>query len=117
MIWPDFIAPQKYENAPSAWEDPGLPDFRTIWRVARECGYSIGLHGSMKRDCDLIAAPWTEEAMSFDTLVNALCAALNARRVGSFAHKPHGRLACILQVNGWVKNIDLSIMPRKDDTK
>jgi hypothetical protein len=32
-----------------------LPELR---RVAREYGYELGLHGSMTRDLDLIAAPW-----------------------------------------------------------
>lgn len=60
--WPQFIAPPKYENPCEGWEDPKLPDFRLIWEVARGCGYAIGLHGSMKRDVDLIAVPWTDEA-------------------------------------------------------
>lgn len=112
MMWPDFIAPPKFPNAPEGWEDPRLPDFRTIWRVARECGYSVGLHGSMKRDCDMIAAPWTAEATDADALIKALCEALNARVIGKIVEKPHGRVGLCLQIDGWFKVIDLSIMPR-----
>jgi len=35
-----------------------LPKIR---EVARSCGYAIGLHGSMRRDLDLIAVPWGQE--------------------------------------------------------
>lgn len=114
-VWPDFIAPPKYDNPDPRWRDPRLPDFRLIWAVARECGYSIGLHGSMRRDCDMIAAPWTDEAVIAFELIDRLCAALNATIVGPIAGKPHGRLGWILQVDGWVKTIDISVMPRACD--
>jgi hypothetical protein len=110
-VWPDFIAPPKHENPHPSWTDPRLPDFRLIWKVARECGYSIGLHGSMKRDCDLIAVPWVDDAKPAAALIEALCAALNARQLGSIAQKPLGRIAVTLQVDGWVKPIDLSVFP------
>jgi hypothetical protein len=109
--WPDFVAPVKYENASIDWTDPRLPDFRKIWEVAREHGYAVGLHGSMRRDCDLIAVPWTEEATDPEALIQALCTALNAKEIGKREPKPLGRLAVNLQVDGWVKLIDLSITP------
>jgi hypothetical protein len=112
-VWPDLVAPPKYENAHPDWIDPALPDFRLIWKVARECGYSIGIHGSLKRDVDLIASPWTDEAVGSAELIEALSAALNARCVGGPEHKPHGRVAVTLQiVDGYFKPIDLSVMPR-----
>lgn len=115
-VWPDFIAPPQYEDAAPEWEDPRLPDFRLIWAAAREVGYSIGLHGSMKRDCDLIAAPWTDEAVGNADLVDHLCKALNARIVGGPTQKPLGRVALSLQIDGWFKVIDLSICPRVGGT-
>lgn len=110
-VWPDFIAPPKYENPCEDWEDPRLPDFRLIWETARPLGYAIGLHGSMKRDCDLIAAPWVDNPAHPDDLIKALCVALNATQVGGVEAKPVGRIAVILQIDGYVKHIDLSIMP------
>ena len=110
-VWPHFTAPPKYENPTEGWEDPKLPDLVLIWAAARDCGYAIGLHGSMKRDVDLIAAPWTDEAKSADDLVSELCSTLNARVV-AWEDKPHGRRAATLQIDGWFKPIDLSIMPR-----
>jgi hypothetical protein len=95
---------------------------------ARELGYAIGVHGSLKRDIDLIACPWTSEATDARTLAEALQAVVaeingNAHLswypgrgqeftlAGGPGMKPHGRL-------GWVINlgdgpyIDLSVMPR-----
>lgn len=109
-VWPDFIAPPKYPDAGPEWTDPDLPDFRLIWRVAREHGYSVGLHGSMMRDCDLIAVAWTVDAKPAEELIAALCKALNAREVGIREPKPRGRLALNLQIDGWFKLIDLSII-------
>lgn len=111
-VWPNFIAPSQYENPPATWTDPRLPDFTIIWQVARRCGYSIGLHGSMKRDCDLIAAPWDEWALTPEELIADLCATLNLNEIGKIEPKPHGRVAVSLQKSdAYVKTIDLSIMP------
>jgi hypothetical protein len=94
---------------------------------ARELGYALGVHGTLRRDIDIIACPWTAEAVSPRTLAEALIEVVE--RVHGTAYlswamcdpeitlnglpgrKPHGRL-------GWVINlgdgpyIDLSVMPR-----
>ena len=110
-VWPDFIAPPKYDNAAEGWTDPALPDFRLIWQVAHDHGYAVGLHGSMKRDCDLIAVPWVEAHATAEALIEALCSALNAHEVGPREPKPNGRIAVNLQIDGWFRLIDLSIVP------
>lgn len=107
--WPNFIAPPEYENPADGWEDTKLPDFRLIWETARKCGYAVGLHGSMKRDCDLIAVPWTGSPSTAQNLIDALCASLEAKQVGKQEARPHGRISISLQVDGWFKPIDLSI--------
>lgn len=89
---------------------PDVPDVQEVRRVARELGYAIGVHGTLKRDCDLIAVPWTENAAPPKDLVDELCTELDARVVGYKEDKPHGRVAWIIQVNGWAKAIDLSIV-------
>jgi hypothetical protein len=110
-VWPNIAAPPQYDDPADGWEDPRLPPFQTIWDIAKAHGYAVGLHGSMKRDVDLIAAPWTETAVSPTVLIEALCASLNARVVGGPEKKPLGRLAATLQIDGWFKPIDISIMP------
>ncbi len=110
-MWPELIAPPCHENPHKDWVDPKLPDIKLIWKLAREVGYAVGVHGSLKRDLDLIAAPWTDEAVGNADLVEHLCTGLNAKRIGGPEHKPHGRIAVSLQVEGYYKLIDLSIMP------
>ena len=116
-VWPNFTSPIMYPDAHEGWTDPELPDFRLIWKTARLAGYAGGLHGSMKRDCDMIAAPWVPEAVSAEELIRRLCGALNAVAIGKPEHcpeqKPFGRLAWNLQINGWKRVIDISVAPRE----
>ena len=112
--WPYFIAPPEYNNPADGWQDPQLPDFVLLWEVAKSHGYAIGLHGSMKRDVDLIAVPWVEHFSPPDVLVNALCKTLNAKQIGNVEIKPHGRIAVWLQIDGFYKGIDLSIIEDKE---
>ena len=89
--------------------------------VARDHGYALGLHGSLARDMDVIAAPWTEDASPADVLVEALCArvgflVLEGGDAQGNVHrdptpKPHARLAWALHLSGGAY-IDLSVMPR-----
>lgn len=40
--------------------------------VAYRCGYALAVHGSLKRDIDLIAVPWRETAVGADYLVGEI---------------------------------------------
>jgi hypothetical protein len=97
-----------------------LPALR---HVAYTCGYALAVHGSLKTDIDLLAAPWRDTAVSAEYLVEKLRAAL----IGIFGYaepgdgpqpekKPCGRLAWsfYLQPRG-VEGpyIDLSVMPNQ----
>jgi hypothetical protein len=98
-----------------------------IAMVARGLGYAIGVHGSMNRDLDLIAVPWTDSAAPEEVLVEAVRDA-----VGGFirndppteeneyysetrnpAAKPHGRRAWMIHFAGHRFYIDLSVTPRQ----
>jgi hypothetical protein len=86
--------------------------------AAREHGYALALHGSLGRDLDVVAIPWTPEAVEARALVDALCAATGLHvRVDDRRDKPHGRRCWTLQgveghLRGWV---DISVMPRAGD--
>lgn len=103
----------------------------SLMKIANGCGYALAVHGSMKRDLDLIAVPWVKNAMAPESLVIFL-----ERSLLGFSHmrsfwkkhseidkKYHGRKAYIfafaeLANNFETKNlrhaiIDLSIMPRE----
>jgi hypothetical protein len=95
-------------------------------RIAREHGYALAVHGSVRRDFDLIAVPWTDEATDALTLIKALRSA-----TGGVTHrtdmdeyfpdcsptkKPHGRVAYSVHfTESGCKGpyLDVSVMPRQ----
>lgn len=98
----------------------------TVRDVARKHGYSVGVHGSLKRDLDLMAVPWTDGADDPETLVEAIRVAVGGiirnepdAQVGDYVRrnpcpKPHGRLAWSIHalIDVPHRYIDLSVMPR-----
>jgi hypothetical protein len=94
----------------------------TLQKVARECGYALAVHGTMTRDLDLIAAPWTEEATDDETLTEALRAACGGKIYGAMhdgktgktdlnpVSRPHGRKGWVIHLGG--PYLDVSVMPR-----
>jgi hypothetical protein len=92
-----------------------------IRAIAREHGYAIATHGSMRkvRDIDLIAAPWVKDAHAPRTLMRAINKLPYLSRVVGHDKdkpKPHGRLGYV-----WIIRyrrddcpyyVDLSVMPR-----
>lgn len=96
-----------------------LPAIRA---AAQALGYAIGLHGSLRRDMDLIAAPWREDASDADTLAHAVAqAACGIDRAGTYdwEQKPAGRVATSIPIcwPAWhgqpgAGHIDLSVMPK-----
>jgi hypothetical protein len=95
-----------------------LPDIRdAAWRL----GYSIGVHGTMRRDLDLIAVPWISDAAPAEQLVLALIEVVGA--YPDYAHvrpsvKPHGRLAWSLHLRLCPHlYLDLSVLPRHGNAR
>lgn len=93
--------------------DAILPAVR---EAARFQGYAIAVHGSLKRDIDLIAVAWTEAACAPDELVRVVMGAIggvlgNCLRLGDPKMKPHGRIAYTLVHPGFAGEIDLSVIP------
>jgi len=95
---------------------------------AKELGYALGAHGSLVRDIDLIACPWTSQAVDAVTLAKALMKVAAAHgpcgiaffgahetgayfRAGCPGGKAHQRLCWTFHLGGG-PYIDLSVMPR-----
>lgn len=93
------------------WTYPELPDVNRIRELAKEVGYAIGEHGSRERDLDLIAAPWTEDAVGNYELIEHIAKGLDAN-ILVIERKPLGRYAASLQMKGWYRLIDLSVCPK-----
>lgn len=108
--------------------------FGPLSEVARKNGYALAIHGSVTRDCDLVAVPWTEEAIDAETLIERMREAIGwliiedgtpAARYDQDAcrwveaavenptRKPHGRLAWNFHCDGGAV-LDVSVMPRQD---
>lgn len=99
---------------------------------ARELGYALGVHGSLKRDIDLVAAPWGPDAVDAKMLAVELCKVAEAVcgyakafdrennewfQDGQPGAKPYGRLCWSFYLQPTVAPesgpyIDLSVMPK-----
>jgi hypothetical protein len=85
-----------------------------IVKQAAKIGYTIAVHGSLQRDLDLIAVPWTDDAVAAEDLVEMVKSAAggycpDGEFSGPFA-KPNGRRVWTIQL-GASCYIDLSVMP------
>lgn len=126
--------------APEATEQPPAPPrlkpapgpaavyvtlYPELVRVAKEHGYALAVHGSIVRDFDLIAVPWTDEATDALTLIKALKALVGGVTHGvEWDHlvpdctphpKSHGRVAYSVHfTEEGCKGpyLDISVMPR-----
>lgn len=85
-----------------------------IVEVARKRGYALTVHGSLARDFDFVAIPWTEDACPAEELAEAIrarCGGIPDHKIPGPVQKPHGRLAWMFHLGGG-PYIDLSVMPR-----
>lgn len=120
--------------SPAATYASLLPD---LVQAGRDCGYAVAIHGSMARDLDVLAVPWTEDATSAEKLIMRLLAVTGGhiedgwgpaadgskdengkpvwvKHMGDApSRKPHGRLAWTIHL-GRHNNLylDVSVMPR-----
>lgn len=92
-----------------------------IREIARQHGYCIAVHGSLRRerDIDLLAAPWIRDAHAPSTLMRAVNVLPYLSRVKEHEldpPKPRGRLGWVWLIRYRAKDcpayVDLSVMPR-----
>ncbi len=85
-------------------------------------GYALTIHGSLKRDLDLVAVPWIEKCSEPEILANAIQEYIGC----AYSHPdsedaviPHGRKRFVFHLDEHPQNgmygkgpyIDLSVMP------
>lgn len=75
-----------------------------IREIARKHGWAIGVHGSLVRDIDLIAVPWTETASGAWDLFEEIRDTIGAEHSSAQGdlRKPHGRQALMIIPKGAV---------------
>lgn len=79
--------------------------------VAKRFGYSVTLHGTCVRDIDLVAVPWTDDAIPADSLAIRIAGAMQLVVIGEPTEKPHGRIAhAMFDPDEPTQQIDLSII-------
>lgn len=72
-----------------------LPIVERVRALARLHGWAIGEHGSMVRDIDLIAVPWTDDASALHILLAAICIKLDLVTLdGDDPHNLKPRTSC-----------------------
>jgi hypothetical protein len=91
--------------------------------AAKACGYALAVHGSVQRDFDLLAVPWTDEAVDEAELIEALKRAVGGAKTPSYIidstgaevenpiSKPHGRRGWSIILGGGAY-LDVSVMPK-----
>lgn len=81
-----------------------------IRQTAREYGYAVGVHGSLKRDLDLIVVPWISKPKSHKKMIKAVQLAISKcyEKNPVAIKRPHGRIAYIIHI-GRKAYIDMSI--------
>lgn len=113
------------DKAKTAYINAILDDLREpLRRVAAGLGYAICYHGSQARDLDIVAVPWTEQAVRDTALVaDQITGAVRSVMGRAYltnrdnpTQKPNGRIAYIIIHNDSLCEIDLSIAPVSDPT-
>lgn len=88
--------------------------------VGAQCGYAIAVHGSERRDLDVVAVPWVDEARSAEEFIEALREAFKRYEFTAMHSEgdhplprklPHGRLCWPFHFGGG-PYLDLAVMPR-----
>lgn len=79
---------------------------------AYELGYALAIHGTLTKDLDVLAVPWTESAVSAADLAAALVEAAGGFTSRPPSDKPHGRKAWTIHLGSSGGYVDLSVMPR-----
>jgi hypothetical protein len=95
---------------------PPIKGYLAFKQAAAEVGYAVAVHGSLRRDFDLIAVPWREDAVGNVALMQHLAKRVpeilrKAMRLVGHGGKPLGRWSSFWAIDDWSKNIDLSIAP------
>lgn len=81
-------------------------------RICIDNGYALAVHGSLARDFDLIAIPWTDGASTPEKILDAITSKFSVSWVGEVEKKKHGRIAYTLSIGFGECAVDLSFMPR-----
>lgn len=90
-------------------------DFR---QTAMDCGWALGLHGSLNSDMDIMAMPWVEDAVPADEMVERLQDCFGFSRpmpcMVDKTSKPNGRVVYTVCIFGDFY-LDINVIDRNDE--
>lgn len=82
-----------------------------LCKIFQKHGWALAVHGSLARDLDLVAVPWTPVVSEPAVVVDEVTTTFWIRRIGEFTLKEHGRICLTLSIGHGHCSIDLSFMP------
>lgn len=108
MKTPEQVKPN-YGAVYAAALYPGLA------RICVDHGYALAVHGSLARDFDLIAVPWSDSPADPEKVLSEITGQFAIRLIGEPENKNHGRVAYTISVGFGECAIDLSFMPTRKE--
>ncbi len=77
--------------------------YEDIRELAISLGWAVALHGSLKADMDIMAMPWVDNAVEFETLISAICGLFEDNQLAQqysidYINKPHGRIVATIPI-------------------
>jgi len=84
------------------------PELATL---ARQHGYALAVHGSLRRDFDLVAIPWADSPSEPEIVLKSITGKFAIRLLGDATEKPHGRKAWTVSIGHGECALDISFMP------
>jgi len=90
-----------------------------LCKIFHNHGYALAVHGSVARDFDVIAIPWTESVSDPDRVLAEITSVFAIRVCGDPTEMRYGRMAYTLSIGHSECACDLSFFPpltnRKQD--
>ena len=81
-------------------------------KIFQAHGYALAVHGSLARDFDVIAIPWTLGLSSQEKVIKALTERFAIQQIGEPEIKPFGRTAYTFSIGFGYCALDLSFSPK-----
>ena len=81
--------------------------YACIWddlrNAALDCGWALGLHGSLAKDMDIMAMPWVEDAKPVEDMIQALINCFTPSPFDNISKrpifgKPNGRVVYTIHI-------------------
>lgn len=81
-------------------------------KLCVENGYALAVHGSLQNDLDLIAIPWTKEAVSIRKLLNQIEKTFALKFEKKPTKREFGRVAYAMYLSFGTCTLDFSVFPK-----